>query len=126
MGTGDVLMSNDFNNSENEKQYSYYKSELTGLFVITDEKHREVFSGIDNEHNCNKIVNRLNIQEQKIKELEERNNRQYERLTKLGGLILSRDWDTLEKIVESLEKAEERLQTEGKATDIHIWYGECE
>ena len=44
-----------------EKRYSYFKSELTGLYVISDEKHRETFSGMDNEYNCSRIVRKLNI-----------------------------------------------------------------
>lgn len=60
------------------KRYSYFKSELTDLFVIIDELHKETFSGIDDEYNCSRIVRKLNtlIDEnehlkQRIKELEQ-------------------------------------------------------
>lgn len=60
------------------KRYSYFKSELTDLFVIIDELHKETFSGIDDEYNCIRIVRKLNtlIDEneqlkQRIKELEQ-------------------------------------------------------
>ena len=42
------------------KRYSYFKSELTGLFVISDELHKETFSGMDDEYNCSRIVRKLN------------------------------------------------------------------
>ena len=42
------------------KRYSYFKSELTDLFVIIDELHKETFSGIDDEYNCIRIVRKLN------------------------------------------------------------------
>ena len=42
------------------KKYSYFKSELTDLFVISDGLHKETFSGIDDEYNCSRIVRKLN------------------------------------------------------------------
>ena len=42
------------------KRYSYFKSELTNLFVISDELHKETFSGMDDEYNCSRIVRKLN------------------------------------------------------------------
>ena len=42
------------------KRYSYSKSELTDLFVISDELYKETFSGVDDEYNCNRIVRKLN------------------------------------------------------------------
>ena len=42
------------------KRYSYSKSELTDLFVISDELHKETFSGMDDEYNCSRIVRKLN------------------------------------------------------------------
>lgn len=42
------------------KKYSYFKSELTDLFVISDELHKETFSGMDDEYNCMRIVRKLN------------------------------------------------------------------
>lgn len=42
------------------KRYSYFKSELTDLFVISDELHKETFSGVDDEYNCSRIVRKLN------------------------------------------------------------------
>ena len=54
-----------------EKRFTYYKSEITGLYVITDEKHKETFSGMENKYNCNRIVRLLNTQEERIQELEQ-------------------------------------------------------
>ena len=51
-------------------------------------------------------------QKRKIKELEERNKRQYNQLKKLEDLMLKRDWKTLENMVEEWEKADELLEQE--------------
>ena len=51
------------------KRYSRFKSEITGLFCIADENHKETFCGMDNEYNCMRIVNILNQKEERIKEL---------------------------------------------------------
>ena len=63
----------------------------------------EVMNGLDNK---NKIL------KERINELEERNQRQYNRLKELGDLMLKRDWKTLEQIVDEWEKQEELLQSE--------------
>ena len=55
------------------KRYSRFKSEITGLFCIADENHKETFCGMDNEYNCMRIVNILNQKEERIKELESEN-----------------------------------------------------
>lgn len=51
-------------------------------------------------------------QKRKIKELEERNQRQYNRLKGLTDIMQKRDWKTLENMVEEWEKQEELLQAE--------------
>ena len=51
-------------------------------------------------------------QKRKIKELEERNKRQYDRLKELTDLMQKRDWETLDNIVDNWEKADELLQKE--------------
>lgn len=48
----------------------------------------------------------------KNRELEERNNRQYERLSQLYDLIEKQDWESLTGIIQELEEAEEQLQKE--------------
>ena len=55
------------------KRYSKFQSEITGLFCIADENHKETFCGMDNEYNCMRIVNILNQKEKRIRELEEEN-----------------------------------------------------
>ena len=55
------------------KRYSRFKSEITGLFCIADENHKETFCGMDNEYNCMRIVNILNQKEERIRELESEN-----------------------------------------------------
>jgi len=56
----------------------------------------------------------------KNRELEERNNRQYERLGQLYDLIEKQDWESLTGIIQELEEAEEQLQKEWGA------YGDVE
>lgn len=56
-----------------EKRYAYFKSPITGLFVISDGKNRETFSGIDDEYNCNRIVRLLNTKENENEQLKEEN-----------------------------------------------------
>ena len=51
-------------------------------------------------------------QKRKIKELEERNKRQYNRLTELTKLMYEKQWGKLENIVEEWEKADELLEQE--------------
>ena len=45
-------------------------------------------------------------------QLKERNQRQYNRLKEITDLMFKRDWKTLEQIVEEWEKADELLQKE--------------
>jgi len=60
-----------------------------------------------------RILDLLNEQEEKIQELKQRNNRQYERLKELTDLMFKRDWKTLETMVDEWEKEEEQLQKYG-------------
>ena len=53
------------------KRYSYSKSELTDLFVISDELHKETFSGIDDKYNCSRIVRKLNTLTDENEELKQ-------------------------------------------------------
>ena len=48
----------------------------------------------------------------KMRELETRNKRQYERLKEIGDLMFARDWKTLELMVDTWEKQEKILQEE--------------
>ena len=51
-------------------------------------------------------------QKRKIKELEERNQRQYDRLKELTELMYERQWEKLENMVDDWEKQEKQLQAE--------------
>ena len=51
-------------------------------------------------------------QKRKIRELEERNQRQYNQLKKITDLMFKRDWIKLDNMVDDWEKAEELLQKE--------------
>ena len=51
-------------------------------------------------------------QKRKIRELEERNKRQYNLLKEITYLMTKKDWKTLENIVDEWEKQEELLQSE--------------
>ena len=62
------------------KRYSMFKSEITGLFCIADENHKETFCGMDNEYNCMRIINILNQKEERIKELEKENTSMKDRI----------------------------------------------
>lgn len=55
----------------------------------------------------------LNIHEEQIKELKQRNKRQYERLKELTDLMFKRDWKTLNDMVDEWEKEEEQLRKYG-------------
>ena len=47
-----------------------------------------------------------------LRELKERNKRQYDRLKELTELMYERQWGKLENMVDEWEKADELLQTE--------------
>lgn len=88
-----------------EKRFTILNMGLDGKFIKEDEKIMEI----------DRIVNLLNENEQlkeRIKELETRNNRQYERLNEITNLMFKRDWETLETMVDEWEQAEEQLERE--------------
>lgn len=82
------------------KRYSYFKSELTDLFVIIDELHKETFSGIDDEYNCSRIVRKLNTLIDENKQLKQRIKELEQEIEKL---------DTFKKILEYAEKESDRV-----------------
>ena len=62
-----------------------------------------VMNGLDRKNNELK---------ERIKELEERNKRQYNQLKELTELMYERQWDKLENMVDDWEKADELLEQE--------------
>lgn len=58
------------------------------------------------------IVDLVNEQEERIRELKIRNERQYEILKEITNLMCARDWEALEKIVEDWEESDRLLQAE--------------
>lgn len=62
------------------KRYTYHKSEITGLFVISDEKHRETFSGMEEEYNCMRIVRKLNTLTDENEQLKQERQLLYENI----------------------------------------------
>lgn len=60
------------------------------------------------------LVDLLNNQDDKIRELQERNDRQRKRLDDLYQLILNRDYDGQEEWIKELEESERLLQEEMK------------
>ena len=60
------------------------------------------------------LVNLLNNKDDQIRELQERNDRQKERLDNLYELILNRDYDGQEELIKELEEYEQLLQEELK------------
>ena len=79
----------------------------TGKYINEQEETIERLKTIREEQ----IETILKLKE-KIKELETRNQRQYERLKEITDLMQNRDWESLEKIVEDWEQAEEQLKRE--------------
>ena len=94
------------------KRYSYSKSELTDLFVIIDELHKETFSGIDDEYNCSRIVRKLNTLIDENEQLKQRNDKQAKQLDKLYSLIEEKNWTALSDIIDDFKRCEEQLQKE--------------
>ena len=99
------------------KKYSYFKSELTDLFVINDELHKETFAGIDDEYNCSRIVRKLNTLMDENEELKQRNDRQAKQLDRLYSLIEEKDWIALSDIIDDFKRCEEQLQKEWRTYD---------
>ena len=60
------------------------------------------------------LVNLLNNKDDQIRELQERNDRQKERLDNLYKLILNRDYNGQEELIKELEEYEQSLQEELK------------
>lgn len=60
------------------------------------------------------LVNLLNNKDDQIRDLQERNDRQKERLDNLYELILNRDYDGQEELIKELEEYEQSLQEELK------------
>lgn len=94
--------------SEN-KQYILIPFEEGNLIFKDD--GREFFNSVD----ClkdNEIVDLLNKQDNEIRELQERNDRQRKRLDNLYQLILNRDYTGQEELIKELEESERLLQEE--------------
>lgn len=81
-------------------------------FVAKQESGSSVRVDFDEFVQLCKDSNDLKEKEERIKELETRNQRQYNSLTELSDLMMKRDWKGLEKIVEDWEESERLLQTE--------------
>ena len=81
-----------------EKRFTY--SDVWGWNI---DSFLNVMNGLDRKNNELK---------ERIKELGERNQRQYERLKELTDLMYEKQWEKLENIVEEWEKQEELLQAE--------------
>lgn len=61
-----------------------------------------------NDMTYQEVVNLLNENEQ----LKQRNNRQYEQLSRLYNLIEQKEWRVLTDIIDNLKKSDEQLQKE--------------
>lgn len=100
-------------------RYSYFKSELSDLFVISDETHKETFPGMDNEYNCSRIVRKLNTLTDENEELKAEKKEFLNDVVKLekewkrlsNNLRLTKmDWKYEELMHEKLEKENEELK----------------
>ena len=81
--------------------------------IIDTETNEKYYGGIKANHvSSRQIVELLNNQEEQIKELEERNQRQYKRLKEVWDLIFDRNWEELEKKAIEIEENEKLLQKE--------------
>ena len=92
-----------------DKRYElkeYYGNEL----FIQDNVNNKVQYYSLSKASLNKIVDRLNDQDNRIKELETRNKLQYDSLKKIYDLMYARDWKALDGIVEDWEESDRLLQ----------------
>ena len=97
----------ELNNCQYSIDYTTFK-EIYGEENIFHSRICEV----NNKKQAQKVVDLLNKQEQQIKELEERNQRQCERLKEVWDLIFDRNWEELEKKAIEIEENEKLLQKE--------------
>ena len=106
--------------SENKRyKVAIYDEKAIGGYCVLDLekpsqtarlKYKNVFIGT--KEGCDIVCVLLNEQEETIQELEQRNQRQYNRLKEITDLMFKRDWKTLENMVKEWEKQEELLQAE--------------
>lgn len=87
------------------------KDNITGKEYPTEENSlMELLNGV---HGKNKeLKSRLEIYNEYIEDLEERNDRQAETIKELYTLIGNKDWKALTTYMEELDKCEEQLQSE--------------
>lgn len=52
-----------------EKRFDVIHSPVTGLFVVTDDEHKEVFEGIENYGNACRFANLLNVLHEEMQKL---------------------------------------------------------
>jgi len=81
--------------------------------------YSEIGEYVDEDHTDrplrnDELVDLLNNQDDKIRELQERNDGQRKRLDDLYQLILNRDYDGQEEWIKELEESERLLQEEMK------------
>ena len=77
-----------------EKRFDVIHSPVTGLFVVTDDEHKEVFEGIKSYGNACRFANLLNALHDENEQLKQRNDRQAKQLDRLYRLIEEKDWRT--------------------------------
>ena len=105
------------------KRYSYFKSELTDMFVISDELHKETFSGMDDEYNCMRIVRKLNTLTDENEQLRKENDMFSCELSVSANKEISRNCRIaeLEEENKQLKQAlREQLEENGNAYCIEI------
>jgi len=78
------------------------------------DEYTGICGGNNENFTTNEVVELLNNQDDKIRELQERNDRQRKRLDNLYQLILNRDYDGQEELIKELEEYEQSLQDEMK------------
>ena len=96
------------------KRYSYFKSELTDLFVISDELHKETFSGVDDEYNCSRIVRKLNTLTDENEQLRKENDMFSCELSVSANKEISRNC----RIAELAEENEQLKQYKQSVNDV--------
>ena len=117
------------NISDGKKEYSLHHKEdkIGGLSISSGLKENYIEYGTnslldllnelnDENHQLKKQREELFIRERntknKLRGLQERNNRQCKQLDNLYTLIEKQDWKTLTEIIQELKEADERLQKE--------------
>ena len=102
-----------------EKRFEIIKSAIIdGARVIKDNENKYTFATTFETAtliNYRKALNELNDENEQLKQ---RNNRQAKQLDRLYNLIEEKDWRTLSDIIDDFKRCEEQLQKEWRTYSV--------